>query len=256
MTSLLAVDIGNSRITQGIFRNGILVDVWHDPTENVDSAIDNLVDRSGDLRIVISSVVPAAAEKLVAPLIAAGKTTRLISTEDLAFLPGSYDTMGFDRLANSLAAWRLYGSSSTESMSVFVVDLGTATTLTCINADGTFGGGFITLGLGRILKSLSKQASQLPDLELEPDKERHSPLAFDTESSILNGTVSGHVGMIEHWLRLAARSTTGNFTTVATGGWSEAISRHTARIDHVDPNLTLKGIYLIDVEEAVRADRD
>ncbi|HEY9871675.1 MAG TPA: type III pantothenate kinase, partial [Candidatus Obscuribacterales bacterium] len=134
-----------------------------------------------------------------------------------------------------------------------VLDLGTATTLTAVSPEGRFAGGLITLGLGQTLAALHANAAALPDVRLE-GRSPHTPaLAFDTETAIASGTVLAHVGLVEYWVKLARKQLGPDTVTVATGGWAETLARYTRVFDHIDPYLTLKGIYLMAEAEAALA---
>src|SRR4051812_47465420 len=139
---LLAVDVGNSNVTIGSFRNGSLVAVRRASTPRVGTAdeIELLVegllhlddaafaDVSG---VVAASVVPGvtvALDTVTArrerPLLLAGPGTMPLPIR--VDRPGE---VGPDRLVNALAAARLHGTPAV------VVDLGTATTFDCVAHD-------------------------------------------------------------------------------------------------------------------------
>ena len=87
----------------------------------------------------------------------------------------------------------------------------------------------------------------MPEIKAEITKSavgnvRQLPLASNTESAIINGTVLSHVGLTEKWLKLAKEKLGQNTVIIATGGWSETLSHYTQIFEQVDRNLTLKGI--------------
>jgi type III pantothenate kinase len=236
---LVAVDIGNTRINSGLFRQGVLTETWQHATTDPRAAARAIAGSADKAQVAICSVVPDATVEFRQILTSGGSHLIEIGSGAKSPLKGSYDTLGADRIANAVAAWKLYGKQA----SCLVIDLGTATTLTAVGADGSFKGGFITLGVGPTLTHLHQAASQLPRTTMSGNISRE--LAFDTESAIINGTFLAQIGIIESWLRLARRAVKGEIVTIATGGWCETIARHTASIDMIDPQLTLKGIYLI-----------
>lgn len=249
-SELVAVDIGNSRITCGLFRTGILVKTWFYSTSDAQQAADELA-ACECTSVAVSSVVPVALARINEALRHQSKRLCVVRNGDAALMPGVYETMGADRIANAIAARRLYG----HDRAAIVVDAGTCTTLTTVDQTGKFAGGFITLGLGKTIAMFHEAAVQVQPLAgLKPSMERE--LCFNTESSVLSGTLFGQVGTIEYWVRLAKRRLSGETVVIATGGWSEMISRHSHVIDVCDPFLTLKGVYLIGVEEEARAGRD
>lgn len=243
MNDVIAVDIGNSTIACGLFRGGILLDTWRCETEAAREAAE-LISERPDGPVMLASVVPSAARELSKHLSELGR--QVVELQSQSIIKGTYSTLGADRQANAVAAWKLYGKQSP----VAVLDLGTATTLTAVSSTGEFRGGFISLGLGRHLISLHNQAAQLPSVTIENRRSQALELAMDTESAIANGTIIGHIGLVENWLRTARRALGPNMVTIATGGWASFMSRHTGTIDYVDANLTLKGIYLMAEAEA------
>lgn len=247
--NLLAVNIGNSRITWALFRKGMLIEAWHEETSRPKEAARLIADLARTQPVAICSVVPAALDILVNDLTSFGLEFHLLSTSAQTLISGTYDRLGVDRVANAVAAWKLFAREAP----ALVIDLGTATTLTAVSSEGKFMGGLITLGLGKTLASLHQEAAQLPAISLEGKSPAASALAFDTETAIASGTILAHVGLVEHWLKLARKQLGGESVTVATGGWADTLVRYTRAIEHVDPYLTLKGIYLLSEPEAALA---
>jgi type III pantothenate kinase len=249
---LIAVDLGNSRISCGLFRQGILLETWHHATNSPAAAAAAIAEKSDSKAVAISSVVPETAKELRAHLTAAGKSLIDVRSEAQSMVKGVYDTLGTDRLANAIAVWKLYG----KSQPALAIDLGTATTLTAISASGEFLGGLITLGLGRIVTSLHAQAAQLPAVNFPEADGQALGFAFDTPSSISNGTILAQIGLVEHWVKVGRKALGNSTIAVATGGWSSLLASYTSVLDFVDPHLTLKGIYLIAEQAMDQADRD
>lgn len=241
---LIAVDIGNSRISCGLFNQGVLVDSWYFTRAEVAQSARDLISR-GATNVAVSSVVPDTSAELAESLTDHNVKVLQIKAGHPA-MPGIYPTMGADRIANAIAGFKIYS----EGKAAVVIDLGTATTLTAVDKNGVFAGGFITLGLGKSLTMLAQATAALPHATPKSTLERQ--LGLDTESAIVNGTMLGHIGIVEHWIRVARRQL-GEVTTIATGGWSELVARHSNCFDITDSLLTLKGVYLIAEEEAVRA---
>jgi type III pantothenate kinase len=99
--------------------------------------------------------------------------------------------LGADRLANVVAAWKFYG----QKQPVIVIDYGTATTLEAVLPDGTFVGGFICLGLGKVLSALHVETASLPEVGLNDNHERKLKLALNTQHAIASGAILAHVGL-------------------------------------------------------------
>jgi type III pantothenate kinase len=257
---LLALDVGNSSITVGLFRAGALLTTRHAATtrgataDEIELLLAGLLGLDGvaivDLdSIVLSSVVPAIssaveafAERHDRPL--------LIASAGTVPLPVRVDRpgdVGADRLVNALAATRLYGTPA------IVADFGTATTFDCVAPDGAYVGGAIAPGLELGLEALAARTAKLPRVELRaPDR----AIGRDTVGAIQSGTVLGYQalagGLLER-LRAELAEASGLSPevvhTIATGGLSRAPwVRGVRGIETVDPDLTLKGLAILHAE--------
>ena len=259
---LLAVDVGNSNVTVGSFRNGALVAVRRATTPRAATADELELLLEGLLRlddaafadvsaVVAASVVPrvtAALESVTArrerPLLVAGAGT--IPLPIRVDRPGD---VGADRLVNALAAAHLHGSPAV------VVDLGTATTFDCVAADGAFVGGAITLGLEATLETLTSRTAKLPHVELRPPDRA---IGRDTASAIQSGAILGHVAMVNGLLGRIRREladagdvAASDVHVVLTGGLSAAPwAASIEGTDAIDPDLTLKGLAILHAEVA------
>ena len=259
---LLAVDIGNSNMTIGSFRNGSLVatrraaTVTRSTPDVLELLVENLL-RLDDAAfadvsaVALASVVPAltaamerVAERRERPL--------LVATAGTVPLPIRVDRpgeVGPDRLVNALAAGRLYGTPAV------VVDFGTATTFDCVAADGAYVGGAIAPGLELGLEALAAKTAKLPRIELRtPDR----AIGKDTVAAMQSGTVFGYQALaagllsrIRRELADTADVRPGDVHAILTGGlsaapWASALDG----IDAIDPDLTLKGLAILHAEVA------
>jgi len=250
----LGVDVGNSKTVVGLVpREGDLevVSHWRLATgvprtaDEYELLLRSLLERAGKSdeglgRAVIGSVVPAQTPVLHAALsrIVIEETWILSGEEDLPIRLDVEEpkTVGADRIANTLAASKLYGRDT------IAVDLGTATTYDCITGDGTFIGGVISQGIQAGLDWLGSKTAKLPTVELEPPER---VIGRRTETCIRSGVfysaidaVDGVVGRIrDEWGRPDA-------LVVATGGYSEVVGPHCTTVERVEPFLTLYGLAL------------
>src|SRR4249919_3682013 len=254
---LLALDIGNTTVTLGLFKAGTLVATRRAATDARASAdeFEALLDallRLDDASLadvsamVAASVVPtvtAAAEAVAArrerPLLLA-----TAGTVPLAVRVDRPQEVGADRLVNALAAGRIYGTPAV------VVDFGTATTLDCVAADGAYVGGAIAPGLELGLEALASRTAKLPRIELRaPDR----AIGRDTVSAMQSGTVFGYQALTTGLLarvrgELAELSgvAPADVRAILTGGlsaapWAQALPG----VDAIDPDLTLKGLAIL-----------
>ncbi len=257
---LLALDIGNTNITIGLFRAGALIATRRAATDarattdEVELLLDGLLRLDGiasaDLdAIALASVVPALtvavesiAERRDRPLLVASAGTVPLAVR--VERPGE---VGADRLVNALAAARLHGTPAV------VVDFGTATTLDCVAADGAYVGGAIAPGLELGLEALAAWTAKLPRIELRvPDR----AIGRDTVSAMQSGTVFGYQALaagllarVRVELADADGVTPAEVHAILTGGLSAAPwARALEGIDAIDPDLTLKGLAILHAE--------
>ena len=257
---LLALDIGNTNVTLGLFRAGALLATRRaatDPRATNDEfalLLDGLLRLDGiaaaDIdAVALASVVPsltdavaAFVERHEASLLVAGAGTIPIAVR--VDRPGE---VGADRLVNALAAARLYGAPAV------VVDLGTATTFDCVAGDGAYVGGAIAPGLALGLEALAARTAKLPRIELRaPDR----AIGRDTVSAMQSGAVLGHAGLVAGLLARIRRELAdadgiapAAVRAILTGGlsaapWAEVLED----IDAIDPDLTLKGLAILHAE--------
>lgn len=257
---LLALDIGNSNVTAGLFRGGALLGTRRaatDPRATVDElelllggllSMDGLT-MSDVAAISLASVVPSLTAAVGAVADRRGQTLVVAGagTVPVAIRVERPDEVGADRLVNVLAASRLYGTPAV------VMDLGTATTLECVAADGAYVGGAIAPGLELGMEALAARTAKLPRIELRtPDR----AIGRTTLHQMQSGTVFGYQalasGLLERVrdeLAEMAGVAAAGVTTILTGGLSAAPWARALRgIDAIDPELTLKGLAILHAE--------
>ena len=121
-----------------------------------------------------------------------------------------------------------------------MIDFGTATTFNIISADNEFIGGVISPGIKGSLDSLVNGTAKLPRVEIEAPK---SIIAKNTVTNMQAGIVFGFAGLVEYIVtRIKKELKASEVRTIATGGFSEIISREVSCIDVVDKLLTLEGL--------------
>jgi type III pantothenate kinase len=154
------------------------------------------------------------------------------------------ETIGADRLANSVALKSKYGSPG------IAIDFGTAVTFSVLSPDGNFIGGAIAPGMAAMTGYLATRTAQLPLVDLS---EPSTAIGATTAEAILSGAVIGHRGMSREILRDILSELGGQPKVVATGGGAEFGAKGISEINRVDPDLTLEGVRLIAAEVFVTA---
>jgi type III pantothenate kinase len=257
---LLALDIGNTNVTLGLFRAGALIGTRRTVTNPRSTADELELLLSGLLQldgltladigaISLASVVPALTATLEAVADRRGQTLVIASAGSVpvAVRVDRPDEVGADRLVNVLAAARLHGTPA------IVLDLGTATTFDCVAADGAYVGGAIAPGLELGMEALAARTAKLPRIELRaPDR----AIGRNTIQAMQSGTVLGYQALAAGLLdRIRAELAEANAVspsavrTILTGGLSAAPwARGVRGIDAIDPDLTLKGLAILHAE--------
>jgi type III pantothenate kinase len=248
---LLALDVGNSNITIGVFDGTKLVRHWRLRTVHEQTSdewgilLRNLFD-VGELDldlvhgIIVASVVPPLDSTLAS-------MSRQYFDRDALFVTCDTDTgltilydnpreVGADRIVNSVAALHKYGGPCV------IVDLGTAITLDAVSEKNEYIGGLICPGIGMSVQGLFTKTARLPLVDfLEPG----SVIGTNTVSSIQSGLYYGAIGMIDGIIERLTRELGAGTKAIATGGQAELIIRGSRFLRQVDPDITLEGLQLI-----------
>lgn len=247
---LLALDVGNTETTVGLFDGDRLDTVWRLTTTGQRTPDEWAVlltahlsqaGRSTDevRAAIVASVAPPVTQDLCAGVRrATGRSPVVVDARSP--LPISLDveeplTVGADRIVNTLAASRLFDSD------VIVVDFGTATTFDCITHDGRFIGGVIMPGLRTAADELVRKTAKLPATELVPPER---VIGRRTEECIRAGVLLGTADAVDGIVRRikAEWPDGGRPRVIATGGLAPVVRPLCREIDAIDPDLTLVGL--------------
>jgi type III pantothenate kinase len=256
---LLAIDIGNTNLTIGLYEAqklawhwrlatdharmpdeyglqllGLLTHAGHHPADSLSGSGQALTG------IAIASVVPNLTGRVVRacqeylksePLVvdAGVKTGIRIRYEDPK-------AVGADRVCDAVAVMKLYGGPAC------VVDFGTATTFNAITAEGDYLGGAITAGVNLAAEALFQRAAKLPRIDLQRPP---SVIGRNTVHAMQSGLLFGYVSMVEGMVERFRAELGPKMKVVATGGLAEVVARETEVIDHIAPWLTLEGLRII-----------
>lgn len=238
---LLAVDIGNTNISFGIFKGLVLKKTFDIPTKQYsrNKLLKKIISLKG-ADTLISSVVPGITRVIAKELAGiTGKRPYIIGKDIKVPVRNLYrrpEQVGQDRLVNAYAAVKLYGPP------LIVVDFGTAITFDVISKSGSYTGGMILPGLGLSIKALKSGTALLPEIKIGRPKEL---IGKDTASSMLGGIVYGFAGLTQQLNNKLKKNLGSRAKVIATGGNARLIRRYCNNIDRLDNTLTLKGINLI-----------
>lgn len=246
---LLALDVGNTEVTVGLFQGDALLGHWRLTTtadrtpDEWTILLDALLGRAGQRAdavraACVASVAPAVTIGLLQGIHALGVPVGVVDPR--ADLPLVLDVdeplaVGADRIANALAALERHPGDA------IVVDFGTATTFDCVTADRRFIGGAIMPGLRTSAEQLVRKAAKLTATELvAPERAIGRRTDEHIRAGVLFGTADAIDGMVR---RIRAEWPGGGIPRViATGGLAAQIAPLTTSVTIVDADLTLHGL--------------
>ena len=247
---LLALDIGNSDITMGLW-DGTGWQVWRIPSRTDQPELfygikvrDYFLEATLPMEkvaiIVVSSVVPGLTDKIK------NVVRSLFRREPVMVGPGLYEKLpievlnpyeiGSDLVANAVAAYFKL------KQTCIVVDFGTALTFTTISGEGKILGVSIVPGLRTAIRALSQNTAKLFDVPLEMPL---SALGTNTVTAIQSGIVIGYEGLVKNVVHAIRAELKVECPAIATGGLSFVITSLKGFFQVVDPQLTLDGLRII-----------
>lgn len=248
---LLAIDIGNTNITLGGYSGdeltftarlatdrALTTDQYAAQLKNM-LLLNNISESSFD-GAIISSVVPP----LTAALSAAIK--RIIGIDALVVGPGVKTGLniliddpaqtGADLVAVSVAAKAKYPLPNV------VCDLGTASTITVLDKNGSFIGGVIYPGVRTSLNALVEKTSLLQVVSFDAPSR---VIGRSTTECMRSGVIFGAASLLDGMLERIERELGEPVTAIATGGLSSSIIEHCDRRFEYCENLILEGLRII-----------
>lgn len=243
---LLAIDIGNTNITFGIFSFSGRADCrprkrFNIVTRNYSFAkLKKALKREMINDAIICSVVPSVGNKITKDLKEfLGKSAYIIGKDIKVPIKNLYRKpreVGQDRLVNAYAGVMFYGSP------LIVIDFGTAITFDVISKNKEYLGGMILPGMGISLEALYERTALLPKIKLERPREL---IGSDTKNSMLSGIVYGFACLADDLSERIKVQIGKGVKVVATGGNTGLITKYCRKLDKIDSDLTLKGINLL-----------
>lgn len=246
---LLAVDVGNSQTSYGVFKDNKLLRAWRSETraartaDEFASLLFPLFAQSGMGDgwdgAALCSVVPAvdnAFEQFCRDYLHL-MPVHIDSSQDLGFAV-SVETpreVGADRLANAAYACERM------KLPAVVVDFGTATTFDLITENG-YQGGAILPGAALSVAALSGGTAKLTSTELAFPP---SVIGKTTATCIQAGVLYGYCDMIDGLIARIERELKTPCDVVLTGGVGPLFQGRLSRNYPWKPDLTLEGIALL-----------
>ncbi len=249
--NLLAIDLGNSSLKIGIFKENNLFHHWHlatDPARLSDEYGLQLVGLLEQLKIdprkldgiCLSSVVPPLTIRITQACEEYLDQKPLVIHHQLdTGLKILYDdpaAVGSDRICDAVAVMNLYGGPAC------IIDFGTAITFNALTELGEYLGGAITANIGIAAEALYQKAYKLSRVDLAKPP---SIIGRNTSHAMQSGLLFGYVSLVEGMVERFRKELGSKMKVIGTGGSVEIIARETESIQIVAPLLTLEGIRLI-----------
>ncbi len=252
---LLALDIGNTTVGIGIFKDKTLVRDWkirsdrEKTTDEYSVILLNLLGQAGiapaDIKdVIISSVVPPLTpifQHLSQNLL--GAKAVIVGPGLKTGVPILYENpieVGADRVVAAAAAIDKFGGPC------IIVDFGTATTFDAVSAKGEYLGGAIAPGIQISAEALAARTAKLPRIEIIPPRQA---IGKTTVASMQSGIYYGYVGLVNNIIaeikKELVADAPGKVKVVATGGFAGEIATQIPAIDEVEPELVLYGLRLL-----------
>ena len=248
---ILAIDIGNTIITVCGVEGENIVCQCRVNTDRVKTSDQYCIDMKTMLEIygvdagriegcIISSVVPpvlnsfrTAIRKLT------GKVCLVVGPGLKTGLNIQIDNpaqTGADLVVGAVAALREHKPP------MILVDMGTATTISVLNAEGAFVGGCVCPGVKLSLDALTNKTALLPGISLDKPKKAIGRNTIDCmRSGIMLGTACMLDGMIQRMEEELGMKT----TVIMTGGIGKFIHPLCRREMIFDEDLLIKGLAIL-----------
>jgi type III pantothenate kinase len=248
---LLAIDVGNTNTSLGVYDGEQLVAHWRLTTAR-ERTVDeygvhsrNLFELAG---LDFKAITAVAIASVVPPLnftlrrmseVYFHRTPLFVDHTTETGVPILYNPasdVGADRIVDAVAAIHKYGAPC------IIVDFGTATTFDAINERGEYLGGVITPGITISSDALFARTARLPRVEI---KRPSSVIGSSTVGSMQSGLYYGYAGLVDGILKRMREELGEGVRVIATGGLAPLIATGSDYIEEIDDTLTLEGLRLV-----------
>ncbi len=269
---LLAIDVGNTNVTVGLFEGATLAHQFRIESARGRTADEYAVIVSQLLSLhgvdparidaaVLASVVPTLTDTIVELVKRTFRLNPLVigpgTKTGVAILIDNPREVGADRIVNAVAAHERVSATSGEtreskegqaadaapgSLGVIVVDFGTATTFDVVSPKGEYVGGVICPGVQISADALFTRAAKLPRVEVtRPPR----AIGKNTQHAMQSGLFYGYVALVDGMVTRLRGELSHPVKVLATGGLAKLIAPASTTIEEVDDDLTLVGLRLL-----------
>ncbi len=230
----LIIDIGNTRAKAGLFKNGALVHSGILELSEPASLFRFLANNKPG-QLILSSVIkqlPAFLEDYLSAI-----PSLEFSHDTPVPIQNKYhsaSTLGSDRLAAGVGAWKRYKGES-----LLVIDAGTCIKYNMVTNTGEYLGGGISPGIDMRFKAMHSLTGKLPLIEANYDFDHL--IGSTTQDSLLSGVMNGVVeeadGIINRY-----KMQYSDLKVVVTGGNYHFFEKRLKNCIFAHPNLVLEGL--------------
>lgn len=248
---ILCLDVGNSQIYGGLFKDGKVClnfrKITGQPVSSDEYGLflksvirENGFNPEEITHIGICSVVPDVIFSLK------GGCSKYFKVEPFILGPGTKSGLkikyrnplevGADRIANAIAAIKNWPNKN-----LILVDLGTATTFCAVTKAKDYLGGAIIPGIRISMEALAQRTAKLPKVEIFLPE---LSCGRSTVESIQSGLFHGHVGSAREIIKKITEECflDEKPLVIGTGGFSRLFEKENV-FDIIAPDLILEGIY-------------
>lgn len=249
---ILAIDVGNTNITCGVYDGETLSATFRITTKFPRTSDEYGITLAEMMRMkgigteqiegtIVARVVPDVMHSLTGAIVRYMGSTPLIVgpgvKTGIRVVTENPRAIGADRIVDAVAAYEKYGGPA------LVLDFGTATTYDLVGRDGSFEAGITAPGVRISAEAMWERTAMLSKIEIKKPK---SILAQETISSMQAGLFYGQIGQTEYIIkRVREESGYADLKVIATGGLGRIIADETDSIDVYDSALTLDGLRII-----------
>ena len=245
---LLAINVNNTNSKFSIYDGDSAIGEWRQRTSTGRTGDEHAVwlfqlmqmegiDPKSIDAAIIACVVPQALFNL------RRLCTRYLDQEPLVLGEANVDPgveihatppVGADRIANTVGAGVIFPGQP-----LIVVDFGTATNFDVVDGAGAYCGGVIAPGINLSLEALHNATAMLPRIVVERPQR---VIGTDTVACMHSGVFWGYVGLIEGIVARIKAEFGQPMGVISTGGLAPLFEGVTEVIEHVVPDITMRGL--------------
>ena len=248
---VLAIDVGNTNIVLGVFEGENILFRERISTNHTATVLEyaSVIKTAFEMYNISPASVTGSIISSVVPNVTStfkNAVKKYTGSEPLVVGPGiktglsiTIDNpaqLGSDLVVDAVAGLNEYTAP------MVIIDMGTATTLSVINADKQYIGGMIVPGMAVSHDALISRTSQLGKIAFEAPKKL---IGSNTVDCIKSGMLYGNASMLDGLIERINETLGEKCTVIATGGLSNVIVPLCKTDIILDEDLLLKGLMII-----------